>query len=254
MLECPLYDEPDLYDRLFNASADDPARRARIEASERFYLDEVRRCGPGPVLDLACGSGRITIPLARQGVEITGADLSPSMLERARTKAGSAGLIIPFLPADLRGFQFNQRFAAILISGNSLLHLQSVPELRRCFQCVRDHLLPHGRLLFDIAHWDLFTIAGTARQRRTAINGETSVEEIASYDAATQVRHITWFFSTTTQRDFRVIEYSLRVIYPQELILLLESSGFTVRERYGEFTRQPFEHNSPRQVCVCEIS
>jgi hypothetical protein len=67
MDECPLYDNPDLYDRLFpgagsGSAAGDGARRERILASERFYVEEARR-GGGRVLEIACGSGRLTVPL-----------------------------------------------------------------------------------------------------------------------------------------------------------------------------------------------
>src|ERR1035438_5250705 len=109
MPECPLYSDPELYDSLFpdardSASVQDESRRARMLASERFYLEEARKSG-GRVLELACGTGRLTIPIAQSGVEIVGADLSASMLEVARGKARRTGVHVEFFEADMRSFE-----------------------------------------------------------------------------------------------------------------------------------------------------
>ena len=237
MDECPLYADPELYDSLFpnagaSASLQDEARRERLLASERFYLEETRKSG-GRALELACGTGRLTIPIAQSGVEIVGADLSASMLEAARLKAQRADVNVQFFEADMRSFELPGPFSTILIPGNSLLHLFTADDLIQCFRNVRRHLAPDGRLIFDISKWDLAALA----------------QDPATYDAASQIRNLTWTLS-----DLRTIEYRLRVIFPQELLLLLEVAGFRVDERYGEFTREPFRSNSPRQVCICSAS
>lgn len=88
-----------------------------------------------------------------------------------------------------------------------------------------------GRLLFDISHWDLATLAREPSQptlvaRITDATGtEQLIEETAAYDAATQVRSVRWHFSPPTEPDRRTAEYRLRVAFPQE-------------------------SKSPRQVCI----
>ena len=261
MDECALYTDTELYDRLFPSSRDiacvsDEGRRQRILMSERFYVEEAKRSG-GPLLELACGTGRLTIPLAQQGVEVTGTDLSLSMLEAARAKAKAAGVAVEFRQEDMRNFEMGRTFAAVLIAGNSLLHLVSTDDLKSCLRCVHRHLTVGGRLVFDIAHWDIGLLARDPAQRypglgwRDAVRGEIISEETASYDPVEQVRYVKWFCSAAGAPDFRVIEYSLRAIFPQELLLLLDATGFRLDARYGEFTREPFGPASPRQVCVC---
>lgn len=251
MDECLLYTDPALYDLLFpaardSASVSDDARRQRTIASERFYLDEARQSGR-PVLELGCGSGRLTVPIAQSGIEIVGADLSASMLDAARTKALAAGVEVQFLEADMRSFELPQRFAAIFIPGNSLLHLTTIQDLKQCLACVRRHLAESGRLVFDISKWDL-----TPQPRHPLLSvNDITIEEASSYDSAEQIRHVVWYLSRPAAPDFRVINFSLRVIFPQELLLLLETIGFRLDARYGEFTREPFDSSSPRQVCVC---
>src|SRR5262249_38072857 len=114
MDDCLLYNEPELYDLLFpnaeaSARVQDAARRERIVASEKFYLQEAVAAKRGPVLELACGSGRLAIPIAQSGVEIVGADSSLSMLEAARAKAAAAGVAVKFFAADMRDFNLPTR-------------------------------------------------------------------------------------------------------------------------------------------------
>jgi len=122
--ECGLYREPELYDLLFPDAAsaaqyiDDEMRKERLLASQRFYVEEART-GGGRVLELACGSGRMTIPIAQAGIEIVGMDLSASMLEAARSKASAAGVDVTFMQGDMRSFELPQKFSTIFIAGNS---------------------------------------------------------------------------------------------------------------------------------------
>ena len=259
--ECALYADPTLYDLLFPSARDraslaDQAQRELITVSEQFYIQQARERG-GRVLELACGSGRLTIPLAQSGIDIIGADLSLSMLRRAMAKAVIAGLQVSFVQADMRQFEFAARFSTILIPGNSLLHLRAIEDLRRCFASVRRHLAPAGKLVFDISKWDLARLARQPGERRPVLRvthperGDITVEETAEYDAAEQTRRVVWYVSAPDEPDFRIIEYRLRVIFPQELVLLLDCAGLRLERRYGEFTREPFSSTSPRQVCVC---
>ena len=116
MDECALYADPALYDLLFSNTCDrsSAAGQKRWEltiASEQFYMEQARESG-GRVLELGCGSGRLTIPIAQEGIDIVGADLSPSMLRSARAKGAAAGLRIPFVQADMRQFDLGARFSS----------------------------------------------------------------------------------------------------------------------------------------------
>jgi len=261
MQECPLYAEAELYDRLFpqarnSLSISDPAWRDRIVASEQFYLEEAKQ-SRGRVLELACGSGRLTVPIAQSEVDITGLDFSDSMLDAARAKASAALAPVQFVRGDMRNFVLPERFATIMIASNSLLHLLTVEDLTQCFRSVRRHLEPGGRLIFDIFNPDLRLLARDPGQRYSLLHmddpngGEINLEETAHYDTATQIRYIRWHFSAPNTPDFRVIDYHLRVIFPQELLVLLEVAGLRLDKRFGDFSRPSFESSSPRQVCFC---
>jgi SAM-dependent methyltransferase len=262
MNDCLLYSEPELYDLLFpNAEGSDrvqdAARRERIISSERFYLQESRK--GGPVLELGCGSGRLTIPIAQSGVDITGADLSPTMLATARAKAAAAGAKIEFIAANMCDFNLPKHFSLIFIAGNTLQHLLASGDLSRCFSCVRRHLLPGGRLVFDNAVPDANQLAKDSGQRHPVmqvehpIHGLVTLEERATYNPANQIRDLVWYLSKPEAPDFRVIHFRLRMIFPAEVDQALEASGFHLDMRYGEYSRVPFGPSSPRQVCLCSV-
>jgi SAM-dependent methyltransferase len=147
MDECPPYTEPELYDLLFpnagGALSVGEERARRLAASERFYVEAAREA-QGRVLELGCGSGRLTIPIALQGSEIVGVDLSRAMLDAARAKASAAGVEVQWLVGDMRRLDLPGQFSAIFIPGNSLLHLLTGEDLERCFACSRRHLFREG--------------------------------------------------------------------------------------------------------------
>src|ERR1700733_3883830 len=118
MSQSDLYDDPELYDLLF-------------PAAEQFYLEETGK-RDGRVLELGCGTGRLTVAIAQNGIDIVGADLSDSMLEAARRKARGAGVELPFIHADMRDLNLDGQFATILIPENPLLHLLTNEELKQC--------------------------------------------------------------------------------------------------------------------------
>jgi SAM-dependent methyltransferase len=239
------YSRPDLYDLLAPA---DPAMAA-------FYLEAATETA-GPILDLACGSGRFTVPLARAGHRVVGGDLSSDMLKQARTNAAAAGVTAEFVTLDMRDFDLGRRFALVLVAANTLLHLHAGDDLRRCFQAVRRHLGENGRFAFDIF------VPSPAILRRDPVRrfpvetvhhpqlGQVIVEETTRYDRASRISHATWFWSTATARDFWITPVVLRQIFAEELPGLLEAGGLRLIERFGDFRRDPFGPDSFRQVCI----
>ena len=127
-----IYDDPHLYDLLVPRGP-----------CESFYKSVARSTG-GPVLELACGTGRLTIPLARDGHRVVGLDMSECMLGRARAKAAEAGVALSLIQGDMRAFELGQRFALVIVSCNSLGHLTSNEELRSCFCAIQRHLASGG--------------------------------------------------------------------------------------------------------------
>lgn len=240
-----LYDDADLYDLI---APPDPAMAG-------FYVGEAGGRGRR-VLELACGSGRITAPLAANGAEVVGVDISPTMLNRAEAALAERGLAATLLQGDMREFELGRQFDAVVVAANSLLHLLTHADFAQAFSAMRRHLAPGGRLAFDVFVPSVRLLASSPEERHLVGTfehpelGEVRIEETIAYDLISQVSRADWHWSTADRRDFRHTVLEMRQIFPQELPLLLELGGLRLESRYGEFDRSPLTGSSRRQVCV----
>ena len=239
------YDYPDLYDALLPVGADVP-----------FYVD-VARQQAGAVLELACGTGQLTIPIALQGHPTVGLDRSGAMLGVAKRRASEVGAPVAFLQSDMRDFALGRDFNLIFVARNSLLHLLSTVDLLAALTAVRRHLAHDGVFAFDVFNPDVGLLARPPSQRfpvmevSTARFGPLSVEATHDYDSATQVNRGTWYISAPDRRDAWTVPLALRSIFPQELPLLLSAAGLELIGRFGDLSREPFGPRSRLQVCLC---
>jgi len=241
-----LYENPDLYDVL-----------VPISHEQVSFYDQLARSRPGAILELACGSGQLIVPIARTATRAVGLDNSPQMLEAARRRAATANSPVQFVEADMRTFDLGELFSTILVARNSLLHLSALGDIAALFSSVRRHLTDDGVFAFDVFNPSVHALAREAGERYPVMrvsspsHGELTVEGTNDYDAATQVNRATWFVSTATQRDAWVSPLHLRSIFPQELLSLLAANGFRLARRDGDFGGSEFIGTSPRQVCQC---
>jgi SAM-dependent methyltransferase len=249
----PLYRDGRHYDAL----------NSFLVADIPLYVEEARKAGSA-VLELACGTGRLTIPIAQSSVEIVGLDLSPSMLAHARTKAKAAGVDIEFVEGDCRSFDLGRKFSLIFMAFNSMQHLHDYASLAALFANVRKHLVEGGRFVFDVFNPKIEILARPPAERRLEREyqdpdgkGTMAFEHSVAYDDATQVSHIKCYFvrrgANGEELEVREEELSLRSFFPQELDLLVRSQGFEILEKYGNFERKAFGSGNPKQVVVCRV-
>ena len=247
----PLYRDGRHYDAL----------NSFLVADIPFYVEEAQRAG-GLVLELACGTGRLTIPIAQSGVEIVGLDLSASMLTHARTKAKAAGLEIEFVEGDCRSFDLRRKFGLVFMAFNSMQHLHDYASLAALFANVRKHLAEGGRFVFDVFNPKLEILARAAGERRLEREyqdpdgkGTMAFEHSGAYDDAAQVSHIQCYFvrrgANGEEVEVREEQLHLRSFFPRELDLLVRSLGFEIAQKFGDFERKAFGSGDPKQVVVC---
>ena len=243
-----IYDHPALFDALFPVGAHLP------------YYVELARQTSGDVLELACGTGQLTVPIATAGFPTVGLDLSAHMLTTARERAATANVSVEYVLADMRNFDLGRKFALIFIARNSLLHLHSTEDLLAAFAAVRRHLAPGGIFAFDVFNPNVRLLARPPGQRypvfqvETESFGKLSVEESTDYDHASQVGRGRWYISAPANPDAWVLTLELRNIFPQELPLLLAAGGFHLISRMGDLSQTPFNSTSRFQVCLCRTT
>lgn len=223
-----------------------------------FYLAEARRSG-GRVLELACGTGRVLLPIASAGLPAVGLDLSVEMLSEARRKANDLGVDVELVQGDMRSFEVNGMFDLIFVASNSLLHLHESAELVSCFRAVARHLSASGRFVFDVFNPSVHMLAsadGVRRYRQSFVDperGEVRVDVAGTYDVPAQVMREVWYFSSSTEVDFVVAPLEVRSIFPQELPLLVSAGGLRLLDRCGNFAGGALTADSPQKVCVCDV-
>lgn len=105
---------------------------------------------PDLVLDLGCGTGKMTLELARRGYDMTGIDYSPEMLDIARTAAENEGHDVLWLCQDMREFELYGTVDAAVCCLDGINHLEEDGDLERCFALVHNYLIPDGIFIFDI--------------------------------------------------------------------------------------------------------
>jgi SAM-dependent methyltransferase len=224
-----------------------------------YIRAEANRQG-GSVLELGCGTGHKLIPIASDRHPCVGMDSSSHMLAEAQRKAKLRGVTVEWMQGDMRDFDLGGTFDLVFITANSLLHLHEAEDLVSCFRSARRHLAPGARFLFDVFNPSVRLLAGADGVRRTRESlsftdpdrGDVSVDVAEIYDAAAQVTRGTWYLSTDTEPDFIVAPLEIRSIFPQELPLLVSLGGLRLVERFGSWSGQPFDADSPLQLCICE--
>ena len=224
----------------------------------------------GPLLELGCGTGRVLVPLARAGFEVTGIDLSPDMLERCRERVRSeppeAGGRVALVEADMTSFDLGRRFALITCPFGGFQQLRTVEQQLACLERCREHLLPRGTLALDLPNPDPAPAAYAGEQ---VTDGEATAElvewtggrrirwwvTIIGYDRAHQWSdcEVTLEIIEPDGATRRVTEsISLRYIFRYELEHLLVRSGFRVVALYGDYDRSPFGDASPAMIAVAQ--
>jgi SAM-dependent methyltransferase len=230
-----------------------------------FYLGLAREVG-GPALDLACGTGFLTIPLAEMGLTVTGVDFAPAMLKHARHKAGS--LPIRWVLADCRTLDLGEQFRLVTMTGNAIQEgFLTREDHEGLLGSVRRHLVPVGLFAFESRFpraSELLTPAAIAgewseetlwRQHENARGQTVTVTTSQRHDAVRQtVEYVIYHRWQEDGRDEMLTERTtLRLVYPQEMEALLHYNGFAVRDAYGDWDLQPLSGASPRMIYVCQL-
>ncbi len=239
-----LYDLPHLYDR---AVPPGPCSRfyGRLAAETR-----------GPVLELACGTGRLTVPLALAGTEVTGLDISSAMLDVACRKAQAVGARVRWVQGDVTALDLPDRFDLIMITGNSLAHMTTPEMLHACLTGVRRHLLPGGQFAFDVMNPDrrILSRPPADRLRRGHSAAGFRVYERATFDPLTRVREVRWRVRQADGPEVELEPLRLRIFFADELPDLLASSGLRLDLRFGDFDGASFGARSRNQICVARAA
>ncbi len=220
-----------------------------------FYWRLAERLGANKVLELGAGQGRVSIPLARRGLEITGLDLSEHMLARGRDNAAAEKLNISFLHGDMREFNVNKKWPLVIAPFNALMHLYSLDEQDQCMRCVHKHLEPSGVFAFDLYRPN-FAAQNTLRHEgETFLLPDGRRKDVMLYqriETVSQLAHTTYFVDTIEVDGAlhrQILELKQRYFTRYELSRWFAMHGFRL-ELHGDFDGARLTESSPFFVGV----
>lgn len=226
-----------------------------------LYRNFAERAG-GPVLELACGTGRLLVPLALHGLRVSGVDASEAMLAAARARLAEAGIgpeRADVHRADLVSFALPVRYAMAFIALDSFGLLLHRDDQLAALRATHGHLVSGGLCLIDVSNGNLR--AGQASQELQhqltaplAPHGRLLTKFVSvQTDPADQVDRYIYFYDES-QQDGGVkrttTSLSVRYFGRFELELLLECAGFVVEALYGSYALDPYGPTSERLIAV----
>jgi SAM-dependent methyltransferase len=237
-------------------------RRRRADVT--FYRELATQRGAAKVLELGAGSGRVTIPLARDGHHVVALDQSHAMLEKLRARVAAlpsaAARRIDVVEGDLRTFELGGKFPLVIAAFNVLEHLYTRGEVDACLRHVASHLAPGGAFAFDVQLPDMAWLLrdSTKRWAKTRFTDPTTGRAMFystnhDYDPVGQIALIRLYYEPVDGKGpTRIVKLSQRKFFPAELEALVAHAGLRVVERYGDFSRRVLDGAAESQVLVCE--
>ncbi len=246
----PEYDPlADLYDLEYTHDYDVP-----------FWLALADR-EAGPVVEWGAGTGRIAVPFAAAGHDVTAVELSGEMVERAKEKSGAVEWIV----GDMRTAKPGRSYGLAVCAFNSFLCLLGVDDALMFLANAREHLAPGGLLGIEVSSFspeELVDPPGGPELRHDFTcdlpEGRLDRFSVSRYDAASQLMQMHLFYgvygASGELRERRAHGLKIRVTGRDELDLMLRLAGFEVEAVYGGFAGEPFTAESDHLIVLARKS
>jgi SAM-dependent methyltransferase len=230
-----------------------------------FYLDYAARA-QGPVLELACGTGRVAIPIAASGREVWGVDLSAPMLDRFRSKLAAQPPEVRdrvhLLQSDMCDFNLERKFALIIIAFRSFQALTEAEMQRQCLARVREHLADDG--IFIINVFRPYAVLDQSWVKEETLDWEVTDPETGNMVRRTHIRKkidpckqviypdLIHYLRKPDGSEEKIVELlELKYFYEPQLRELLLANGFAIAEELGYYDRRPIAEG-PELIFVCK--
>lgn len=218
-----------------------------------FWLSLAER-EAGPVIEWGAGTGRIAVPLAAAGHDVTAVEVSAGMVDRGREKGQAVGWIL----GDMRDAKPERSYGLAVCAFNSFLCLGSTEDALAFLRNSHERLVPGGLLGIEVSAFSPEELAGGAELRhdftRELLGGSLDRFSISTYDAATQLMHMRLFYErydgSGSFENRMAQDLTIRTTNRDELLLMLRLTGFGAEEVYGDFEGGPFDSASDHLIVL----
>lgn len=201
------------------------------------------------VLDLCCGQGRHAVLLAQHGCIVTALDLSQQYLDLAQQAAGSAGVAIETVRADMREIPFAGRYDAVVNMFSSFGYLESEADDAKVLDAIVRALKPGGRVLLDLLNRDWVVANYEQEDSHTAADGTVYLEH-REFDLATSRNHVTFTVVAPDGSRREVVGHHIRLYTLREMLGLLDAAGLAREAVYGGFAGETYSIDTRRMILV----
>jgi len=257
------YDSQAFIADLYDAEYSDLGTRRGNDVG--FYVECSRMAG-GRTLELGCGTGRVLVPTAVAGFEITGFDLSAFMLNKCRAKLLAQPEVVRrrvrLVQGSMVDFNIGETFSLITIPFRPFQHIVASEEQKSCLRSIRRHLAPGGQLVFDVFNPRLdrlydpkYTLEADDLPERQLPDGRRvrRASRLAGFHRDLQYNDIEWVYYVNYPdgRSERLVQaFPMRYYFRYELEHLLELCGLKVVDLFGDFDGSAFSADSPEIIFV----
>lgn len=227
-----------------------------------FYRAKAREIG-GSVLELGCGTGRVTLPLAEDGREVWGLDLSETMLAQLREKLERLPAAVPtrlhIVHGDMANFELGRKFDLIIAPFRAFQALAEKSDQKQCLKCIKAHLSENGwfvmhvfkpKMIFDESwvqpeafDWEVVDPRSNKTVRRYEVRKRIDLDR--------QVLYVDLIYRVNGSKVDIVEPLSISYFYEGQMRALLQTSGFRIIEEFGYFDHRPIS-NGPELIFICQ--
>ncbi|MFJ7646552.1 class I SAM-dependent methyltransferase [Lysinibacillus sp. NPDC097279] len=245
------YDDPILYDK----------------ENEQFmpelpFLLKWASYTQGTIIDLACGTGRLTIPMAKNGYKLIGVDIHVGMIKEARKKAAHFDLPIEWVEQDCTTLKLTTKSNFIYSVGNSFQHFLTNQSQDDFFSSVHKHLEKGGVFIFGTRFPSVEELLqpSTEEYWRTYTDSDTlynvDLYTISFYDSLNQIQQYTTIRKYKNSEgqivDEKRTNISLRYVFPKEMERMVQDNGLEIVDVYQDWNETPATNDSYELIYVCK--
>jgi len=223
-----------------------------------FYIDQCKKTS-GDILELACGTGRLIVPILEAGCSIEGLDLSGPMLNILEQKLKTKRLTTQLYQKNMADFKIDKKYQLIFIAVSSFFILNGQEEQINCLKCCRDHLVDGGRLIIDCLI--------DSYERNMQRSGELKYFNKLEDNDKIVLIYVSSKMNTIQQRENIIFHYQIyssdgilektvirhlpwRWIHPDEFKLMAQIAGFSSLKLFGGYHLGPLEESCHEMVAI----
>lgn len=222
-----------------------------------FWVDQCK--DKKNILEIACGTGRITFPIIESGKKVYALDYSSAMLDILKEKANEKGYTkdnVEVFCQDMRDMHFDKKFDVILITSNSVNHLEKTEDFEKMLDSVYSLLEDDGILVFDalkprfkylMRNMDEFYDEDEFILKKTG--EKIKICENSKYDHATQINNVNYYY-TDSKGKKTVLNTKVRLFFPQELDYIISKSKFKFENKYDWYDLREFRGKTNEQIYI----